>query len=281
MLHTVRTQRFDDEGPVLSEIAASYAGMLGRFIERMAGVGGLPCEQRVVEIKSIFADAAASLGFASFTYHVVRSSSFSSAAGRLPYMISTYPEEWIRHYLAEGYLDDDPVVTELLHNPLPFLWSDIVRPGDLSRRQRQLVEEARAAGISNGITLPVHSRDGEIAAVSLVPAVPEPEASALMRRHRYVLYLMAPHYHVEARRVLLKTSLAGGSSRRQAILSPREREVLEWTAKGKSSSEISSILAISNKGVDFHIEGAKRKLQVFNRTHAVAKAITLGLLSLH
>jgi hypothetical protein len=60
-------------------------------------------------------------------------------------MISTYPEEWIRHYLAEGYLDDDPVVTELLHNPLPFLWSDIVRPGDLSRRQRQLVEEARAA----------------------------------------------------------------------------------------------------------------------------------------
>lgn len=256
-----------------------YSEVLGRFIERMAQVGRLDCEERVVEIKSIFSDAARSLGFAFFTYHVVRSSSFSTATSRLPFMITNYPEAWTRHYLAQGYLDDDPLVTELLRNPLPFLWSDVLHPADLSCHQRQVLGEARAAGIANGITLPIHGRDGEIAGVSLVSA--EPEAAALMHRHQNVLYLMALHYHTEARRVLLKRSLAGSSSRRQTILSPREREVLEWTAKGKYTSEISTILAISNKSVEFHIEGAKRKLQVFNRTHAVAKAITLDLLSLH
>jgi DNA-binding CsgD family transcriptional regulator len=264
-----------------AEFSDGYIDTLSRFVERMAGVGQLDCSERVIEIKDLFADAAADLGFKYFNYHVVRSSSFSSAAGRLPYMISTYPEAWIRHYLAEGYLDDDPVVTELLQNRLPFMWSEIARPEDLSRRQRRLFDEARDAGIADGITLPIHSRDGEIAAVSLIPAGSEDEALAVMRRHQHVLYLMALHYHTEARRVLLKTSLTGGSSRRQSILSPREIEVLEWTAKGKSTGEISSLLSISNKSVEFHIEGAKRKLQVFNRTHAVAKAITLGLLALH
>jgi DNA-binding CsgD family transcriptional regulator len=90
---------------------------------------------------------------------------------------------------------------------------------------------------------------------------------------------MAWRYHTLACSGLLERSLTGESARRRSLLSPREKQVLEWVAKGKSAWEISIVLGISHKSVEFHLEGAKRKLRVFNRTHAVAKAIMLGLLS--
>jgi LuxR family transcriptional regulator, activator of conjugal transfer of Ti plasmids len=91
---------------------------------------------------------------------------------------------------------------------------------------------------------------------------------------------MTHHYHSLAWRPLLQRSLTGESSRRRLLLSPREKEILEWVAKGKSAWEIAAVLSISHKSVEFHIEGAKRKLQVCNRTLAVTRAIVLGLLSL-
>jgi DNA-binding CsgD family transcriptional regulator len=91
---------------------------------------------------------------------------------------------------------------------------------------------------------------------------------------------MTHHYHSLAWRPLLQRSLTGESSRRRSLLSPREKEILEWVAKGKSTWEIAAVLSISHESVEFHIEGAKRKLQVCNRTLAVTRAIVLGLLSL-
>ncbi|MBY0430605.1 MAG: LuxR C-terminal-related transcriptional regulator, partial [Rhodospirillales bacterium] len=40
------------------------------------------------------------------------------------------------------------------------------------------------------------------------------------------------------------------------------------------------VLGASEKSITFHIENAKRKLGVFNRTHAVVKAIMLGMVPL-
>jgi len=56
-------------------------------------------------------------------------------------------------------------------------------------------------------------------------------------------------------------------------LTERELECLRWTASGKTSWEISIILSISESTVIFHIKNAIEKLQVTNRSQAVAKAI--------
>jgi len=61
-------------------------------------------------------------------------------------------------------------------------------------------------------------------------------------------------------------------------LSEREREVLRWTAAGKTSSETASILGISGSTVAFHIAKVLHKLDAVNKTHAVAKAVMLDLL---
>ncbi len=62
-------------------------------------------------------------------------------------------------------------------------------------------------------------------------------------------------------------------------LSPREKEVITWLKKGKSSWDISIILCISERTVNFHIKNIMQKLNAVSRTHAVAKAIEVGLIT--
>jgi DNA-binding CsgD family transcriptional regulator len=56
-------------------------------------------------------------------------------------------------------------------------------------------------------------------------------------------------------------------------LTPREREVLTWVAKGKSAWEISQILHIAKRTVDAHVQTAAHKLGAANRAQAVAIAL--------
>ena len=60
-------------------------------------------------------------------------------------------------------------------------------------------------------------------------------------------------------------------------LSPRETEVLKWTACGKTSGEISRLLLISEDTVNAHIKNACAKLDAVNKTHATAIVIAHGM----
>jgi DNA-binding NarL/FixJ family response regulator len=63
-------------------------------------------------------------------------------------------------------------------------------------------------------------------------------------------------------------------------LTDREKEVLGWVGRGKTSSEIAIILGVSERTVNFHCDQAMKRLDVINRTQAVATAIAQGLISL-
>ncbi|MBI5664678.1 MAG: helix-turn-helix transcriptional regulator [Nitrospirae bacterium] len=62
-------------------------------------------------------------------------------------------------------------------------------------------------------------------------------------------------------------------------LSKREIEVLTWSKRGKSSWEISAILNISERTVNFHVNNVMQKLNTVSRTQAVAVAIERGLIN--
>jgi DNA-binding CsgD family transcriptional regulator len=64
------------------------------------------------------------------------------------------------------------------------------------------------------------------------------------------------------------------------VLSSREKEVIEWLQQGKSSWEISSILKISERTVNFHVGNILRKLDVVNRAQAIAVAARFGLIDI-
>lgn len=62
-------------------------------------------------------------------------------------------------------------------------------------------------------------------------------------------------------------------------LSPREQEVLAELAQGATTAEIAVTLHISPNTVKTYVRRILDKLDVSNRTEAVARAVTLGLLS--
>jgi DNA-binding CsgD family transcriptional regulator len=57
-------------------------------------------------------------------------------------------------------------------------------------------------------------------------------------------------------------------------LTPREAEVLAWVAQGKSNGVIGTILGISPRTVQKHLERTFNKLGVESRTAAAAHALT-------
>jgi LuxR family maltose regulon positive regulatory protein len=62
-------------------------------------------------------------------------------------------------------------------------------------------------------------------------------------------------------------------------LSQREREVLQLVAEGLTNQEIAARLVISIRTVKKHVENIHGKLGVQNRSRAVARGRTLGLLN--
>ncbi|AJW47343.1 MULTISPECIES: response regulator transcription factor [Ralstonia] len=61
-------------------------------------------------------------------------------------------------------------------------------------------------------------------------------------------------------------------------LSEREVEVLAWSARGKTSGEIATILGLSKRTVDFHMDNAREKLGVATRIEAVVRASSSGII---
>jgi DNA-binding CsgD family transcriptional regulator len=80
-------------------------------------------------------------------------------------------------------------------------------------------------------------------------------------RDRTVLNTLAPHLQqLYARR-------RGGNG---VTLTRREREVVEWVARGKTNAEIASILWLAPGTVRKHLDNVYEKLGVSNRAEAVA-----------
>lgn len=63
-------------------------------------------------------------------------------------------------------------------------------------------------------------------------------------------------------------------------LSPREIEVLRRVAAGLSNKDIAAEIGISNETVKTHLKSAFEKLNVRDRTHAIAIAISRGFFQL-
>jgi DNA-binding CsgD family transcriptional regulator len=62
-------------------------------------------------------------------------------------------------------------------------------------------------------------------------------------------------------------------------LTPREREILSFSAEGKSIPVIAAVLSLSGNTVNFHLKNVYAKLDVSTRQTAVVKAIRLGLIT--
>jgi DNA-binding CsgD family transcriptional regulator len=184
----------------------------------------------------------------------------------LHHVCSGYPEAWQLIYAQRNYVMMDPTVGHCQTRTDPLVWAE-----DHYDASRELWEEARAFGISHGMSVPVHGRDGIKSMMSFArdQAITDPrELDAMLAGAR----VLASCAHLVASRIIMPTLLEGDPK-----LTAREQECLGWAARGKTAAEIAMILRISEPTAIHHLNNVVRKFNVANRTQAVAVGVAMGL----
>lgn len=183
-------------------------------------------------------------------------------------LVNNYPIPWQSRYEEMGYIHHDPTVMHGLKCQDPILWND-----DLFISAPQLWSEAKEAGLRVGWAQASPMRNGVGGMLSLArshdPLLPS-ELNAIGLR----LPWLANIAHMGFLRMLDAKDILCPELK----LTPREKEVLRWSADGKTIPDISQILLISEDTVKFHTRNVLCKMDVTNRTAAVARAAFLGLL---
>ncbi len=106
-------------------------------------------------------------------------------------------------------------------------------------------------------------------------------STKLDSRLSYVLDLLVPHLHNAFLRVLATEREAAGTNTQRSgrLVTPRQQEILNLIKGGKTNSEIAELLSCSPWTIKNHIQAILRKLDSNTRTHAIARAMSLGILS--
>lgn len=182
-------------------------------------------------------------------------------------MLITYPHQWVRCFSEMRLQQIDPVFRYASNSSLPFLWDSEDFQATLAPEQRRVLTEAQRFGVAHGYTIPIHSARSPQTLRASCSVVPD--SSQLDARAYMAVQLMAYYLFEAAARLLEENE----NVEYQPRLSRRERECLELVAMGKDEWAISRILSVSRATVHNHIESAKRRLGVTNRTHAVVHAL--------
>jgi two-component system nitrate/nitrite response regulator NarL len=76
---------------------------------------------------------------------------------------------------------------------------------------------------------------------------------------------------------LMREVRAGGTAAAQPALSPREREILAYLARGASNKEIARDLDVAESTVKIHVQHILRKLDLTSRVQAAVWAVEHGI----
>lgn len=196
-----------------------------------------------------------------------------------PKLISSYPKTWTSRYFDLAYQHLDPVVQRARLEHDLFKWGGAASEPKANREQKRFFEEATTFGIKSGITVPIKSRYGRMAAFTFATDEPEARTDLLARDSKDVLRLVGLYFHTHLStrgegRVIGST----GSGSKEA-LTERERQCISWISQGKAVADIAILIGIAPRTVTFHLENARRKLDAASIAQCVAEALRRDLLS--
>jgi len=173
-----------------------------------------------------------------------------------------WSSEWFTRYESEGHFPHDPCAARSRLSAAPFFWHQLPIEG-LTPRSRLVMDEAAEFGMKDGFCVPIHvplAGPAVVTAASDRLEVP-PGAMPL----------------IETLCVHLFRKVSGWENRSDkdeiSPLTPRERELLQWSAQGKTTEDISCILGIATHTVESHHRNIRDKLDAINIVHAVVKAL--------
>ncbi|MCZ4255104.1 autoinducer binding domain-containing protein [Sulfitobacter sp. PR48] len=204
------------------------------------------------------------LGIDHVLYHWVDSTGEQYGCG-------TYSVAWQERYIAQNYLRIDPVVLGCFQRFHPVDWKQLDWS---SKTARAFFAEALEYGVGNqGLSVPLRGPNGQFALFTINHSCMDAEWEAFVAEHRHELILIAHFLNEKALEFepdrLPETAQA---------LSPREVDAMTLLAAGQSRAQVADQLQISEHTLRVYIESARFKLGALNTTHAVARALSRGLI---
>ncbi|WP_147104343.1 LuxR family transcriptional regulator [Tateyamaria sp. syn59] len=181
---------------------------------------------------------------------------------------SGFSNEWVCHYIEQKLYTIDPITEFAQASTTPFLWSDIRALARLTPEQATYLNDMREAGVGDGLAFQVFGpglRNGYVGLGVDNPRDLPTEAEVLD------FQVVAQVGHVRYCE-LNPLPVSPGD------LSPRERQILRWIARGKSNSSIADILLVSPHTVDTLVRRIFGKLGVADRTTAAIQGVGAGLI---
>lgn len=187
------------------------------------------------------------------------------------YYFGTYSGVWAERYQDLNYVRIDPVVASCYRGFDPVNWKSL----DWSPRNvRNFLADALDHGVGNqGYSIPVRGPGGQFAVFTVSHRASDGEWDRFISERGQSLLLMAHCFNSKA--LKLEPKRAGDT---QKSLSPREVDALTLLGIGKSRAQVSELLTISQHTLRVYVESAREKLGARNTTHAVAMAVSRGLI---
>lgn len=184
-------------------------------------------------------------------------------------LLNNYPTSWQARYREADYLSLDPTVRHGCRCEVPLVWSD-----EVFSCAPQMWSEARDVGLRFGWAQSSLDHYGVGGMLTLVRSSEPLSRIELADKELKMQWLVHIAHLVMTRAIARRPQSQEG----RIALTPREKEVLQWHADGKTAAQISSILAISVPTVKMHTKNAVLKLGASNKTSATVRAFALGLL---
>ena len=206
-------------------------------------------------------------GASSFSYHITPIFQSQTSRGTIIYAQGYSPAEQ-EAYLKGGYRDLDPIPRLTFEFGPILTWSDAFRLGASEPGAAAYLDEMRRRGRIHGASFALFGARNRSGYSSLgFDTAPERLAEGELQ----LLHGLLQVAHMRICKLL-------DAQDRGITLSDREREVLEWMAKGKSGTDIATILSLSPETVRTYTKRIYEKLEVGDRVAATVKALQLGLI---
>lgn len=253
--------------------------------ETEAAIAKIEAAQSQQELTAVLQSVAESCGYSAFSF--VDAPRFGADN---PTVINTIKGGFDTDYRAEGLIAVDPMIPVMRRKNSPFTWGSVKLPPRQGGRipgAHRTMHVANDHGYREGLVVPVHYVDRLGRPYSSVVTFFWTERVQGFARAsestRAFLHLIVLYWVQRTAEVIDQQRKRDGRVRHiepQSVpaLTDREREVLSWAAAGKTVQDTADILSISGDTAETHVRSAIKKLNANNKTHAVARAIFLGLI---
>ncbi|WP_243144983.1 helix-turn-helix transcriptional regulator [Litoreibacter roseus] len=182
-----------------------------------------------------------------------------------------FPKDWVNTYIAQKLYRIDPIPGLAATRSSPFRWSEIRKLTKLLEDEDKYMKDLEAAELGDGLAMRVFGPSQRTGYVGIgfgsdVRSTPSALDILEFQCAAQIAHLRYCEITTEERE-------------ERPTLSAREREILQWIARGKSNSVIAEILDLSPHTVDTMLRRIFEKLEVSDRTTAAIRGLGAGLLN--